>query len=58
MSQVQGKWSKAKLSPYSPLNEWRGQNDLQGDGMINQGENGTGAREMEQGKTIVILSLK
>ncbi len=55
---MQGKWSKAKLSPYSPLNEWRGQNDLQGDGMINQGENGTGAREMEQGKTIVILSLK
>ncbi len=33
-----------------PLNEWRGQKDLEGDGMINQEGSGTGARQMEQGK--------
>ncbi len=39
-----GKKSKAKLLPYSPLNEWRGHEDLERDGMINQEENGTVAR--------------
>jgi hypothetical protein len=51
-------WSKAKLLPCSHLNKWRGQMDLEGDGMINQEGSGTSAREMEQGKNIVILSLK
>ncbi len=58
MAQLQGKWSKAKLLRYSPLNEWRGQKDLEGDGMINQEGNGTVAREMEQGKTLALQSLK
>ncbi len=53
-----GKWSQAKLLTYSPLNEWRGQKDLEGDEMINQEWSGTGAREMEQGKTLVLQSLK
>ncbi len=53
---MQGKWSK--LFCYSPLNEWRGQKDLEGYGMINQEGSGTGAREMEQGKTIAVLALK
>ncbi len=55
---MQGKWSKAKLLGYSPLNEWRGQKDLEGDGMINQEGSGTVAREMNQGKTIALQSLK
>ncbi len=50
---MQGKWSKAKLLPYSPLNKWRGQKDLEGVRMmINQEGNGTGAREMEQGQLL------
>ncbi len=55
---MQGKWSKAKLLRYCPLNEWRGQKDLEGDVMINQEGRGTGAREMNQGKTIALQSLK
>jgi hypothetical protein len=30
----------------------------EGDGMINQEGSGTGAREMEQGKTLALLSFK
>ncbi len=49
---------QGKTFPYSPLNKSRGQNDLQGDGMINQGENGTDVWEMEPGKTLDLQSLK
>jgi hypothetical protein len=58
VAQVQGKWSKAKILPCSPLNKWRGQKDLEGDRMINQEGSGTGAREMEQGKNLALQSFK
>ncbi len=32
--------------------------DLEGDGMINPEGSGTGAREMEKGKTLALQSLK
>ncbi len=47
-----------RFASYSHLNEWRGQKDLEGDGMINQEGSGTGAREMEQGKNLALQSLK